>query len=297
MSRDSSHPFSAVFQSRAGNYFELTKPRLTFTSTLTAAWGFVLGSTAGVDFLRLSIVLMASFLVGAGANALNEYLERDVDARMARTQARPLPTGRTSERGALYFGMFLSISGVTWLWIGLNPLAALFGATILLGYLLVYTPLKRITPLNTFVGAVPGALPVLLGWAATGSKLGLEAGILFLILFLWQLPHFFAIAWAYREDYLKGGLRMFGAGEGSGPRMAVAILFWSLLLVLSSVAPYALKMTGGFYLAAASAAGIYLVVSAVGLLGRIAPATRKFVGASIVYLLVLMLFMVLDKRQ
>ncbi|HXV19218.1 MAG TPA: protoheme IX farnesyltransferase, partial [Candidatus Omnitrophota bacterium] len=190
---------------------ELTKPRLTLMALATTFLGYAAGSAKGSSFGVLASlhVIIGSAMIGGGANALNQWLERDVDAKMKRTSGRPIPSGRLSERSAFIFGLVISIAGLAYLFFFNGLLTFLFGATTLLGYTLVYTPLKKVSILNTFVGAVAGALPILMGWSASGSSLDLEAGVLFLILFIWQLPHFAAIAWVYKDDYLSAGLKMF----------------------------------------------------------------------------------------
>ncbi|MGH7198533.1 MAG: heme o synthase [Candidatus Omnitrophota bacterium] len=276
------------------DYLELTKPRLTFTSVLTALLGFVMGSTA-FDMLGFIHVLVGACLVGGGANALNQYAERDVDARMKRTESRPVPAGRISPKQALFFGTGISVLGLMYLFAFTNFLTALFGLTTLLGYVLVYTPLKRLTPLNTQAGAVMGALPILLGWAASGAKFGPQAGILFLILFLWQLPHFLAIAWLYRDDYARAGLQMFTVFDKDGAATGRRISVYSVFLFLASLLPAFFEMTSWLYLAGALISGLAFSGFAVLLAKKRLSQARPFMLASIAHLLFLIVLMIGDK--
>ncbi len=277
------------------NYLELTKPRLTFTVLFMVLLGFFTGSKNPLDYALLFHVLLGSALVGGGANALNEYLEKDVDARMKRTEGRPLPSGRIGEKSALFFGIALSTVGTTYLFCFTKPLTGLLGLTTLLGYLLVYTPLKRKTWLNTFAGAVPGALPILMGWTACGAPLDLRAGVLFLILFLWQLPHFFAIAWLYREDYRRGGLKMMTTFDEEGEATAWQIAIYSLALFFATLIPALIGIAGPVYLCAATVAGIFFTGFAIFMCVTKLHRARKFVMLSILHLLIIATFMMADK--
>ncbi len=291
--REAVHSSETASAGSLNDYFELTKPRLTFTSVLTALLGFIMGSSA-LDIHGFTHVLVGAFLVGGGANALNQYLERDVDAKMKRTESRPIPSGKVSPRNALIFAVGVSLTGLLYLFVLTNFLTGLFGLTTLLGYVLIYTPLKRFTPLNTLVGAVMGALPILLGWAAAGAHFGERAGVLFLILFLWQLPHFLAIAWLYRDDYARGGLQMFPVFDKEGSETGWRIVVYSALLSLASLMPGILGMTGSFYLIGAALAGLALTGFAAFLRKRLA-LSKAFMLSSIAYLLFLIVLMIGDK--
>lgn len=291
--RDAVHSAPTASAGSFSDYLELTKPRLTFTSVLTALLGFVMGSS-GFDLLGFLHVLIGACLVGGGANALNQYLERDVDAKMKRTESRPIPAGRVGPGSAFIFGVGISLAGLIYLFVFTNFLTTLFGLTTLLGYVLVYTPLKRFTPLNTLIGAVMGALPILLGWAATGAHFGQNAGILFLILFLWQLPHFLAIAWLYREDYARGGLQMYPVFDKGGSETGRRILVYSALLSLASLIPWVLGMTGLLYLIGAALVSLALTGFAAILRKRLYLA-KAFMLSSIAYLLFLIVLMIGDK--
>ncbi len=220
-----------------GVWLELTKPRLALMSTLTAAIGFIAAPQA-VEWLPLVLLSFSIFLSAAGVLALNQWWEHATDALMHRTRDRPLPTGRLTRMQALSMGLTLIVIGLLiQLW-AFHPLVLLLNLATVASYLLVYTPLKRMTPLCTHVGAIPGALPPLIGWAAaTGTMTGLGFW-LFLILLFWQMPHFFAIAWLYREDYARGGIRVLSVSHPNGRRLLVETLLFSMGMVAVSLAPY-----------------------------------------------------------
>ena len=277
-------------------FLELTKPRITQLVLLTAAAGFYLGAPGGVDLRLLAHTLVGVALVAAGTNAFNQVRERDVDARMRRTQGRPLPSGRVSPRAAGWFAGVISVTGVVYLVVAVNRLTAALAAVTLVSYVLLYTPLKRRTTLNTLIGAVPGALPIVGGWTAAGGALGPAVAALFWILFLWQLPHFLALAWIYREDYRRGGLRMVSVSDPAGHETARLALLYAVALVPVSLVPALLGVTGALYFYGALALGLGYAGAAVAL-GRAvttARAWRVFL-ASIVYLPALLTLMVLDK--
>lgn len=277
------------------DYLDLTKPRLTCMAVATVSSGFYLGSMGPLSYRALFHALLGAILVGGGANALNQYLERDADAKMSRTEKRPLPSKKIKETKALLFGLGLAFGGLLYLMIFTNLLAALFGVATLSSYLLIYTPLKRKTWLNTFVGAVSGALPTLIGWSAAQGRLSIRAWVLFLILFLWQMPHFFAIAWVYREDYQKGGFVMLPAIDAAGRLTAIQIAIFSVLLFLASLLPTIIGMTGLLYLSAAIITGLlYLTFTLYASAHKITYA-KPMVAASIFYLATLNIFLWFDK--
>ncbi|HYK83005.1 MAG TPA: heme o synthase [Gemmatimonadales bacterium] len=274
----------------------MTKPRITQLVLLTAAAGFYVGAPAGVDVVRLLHTLLGVALVAAGTNAFNQWRERDVDARMRRTQGRPLPSGRVSPRAAARFAALISVAGLLYLALTVNRLTAGLAAVTLASYVLLYTPLKRKTTLNTLIGAVPGALPIVGGWTAAGGALGPAVAALFAILFLWQLPHFLALAWIYREDYRRGGLAMLSVVDPEGRQTARMALLYALALVPVSLLPTLFGVTGAGYFYGALALGLTYAAVA-GALGRAvttARAWRVFL-VSIVYLPALLTLMVLDK--
>jgi protoheme IX farnesyltransferase len=277
-------------------YLELTKPRITQLVLLTAAAGFYLGSAAGVDVRLLVETLVGVALVAGGTNAFNQLRERDVDARMRRTQGRPLPSGRVSPRAAGVFAGVISLAGVAFLAWAVNVLTAALAALTLVSYVLLYTPLKRRTTLNTLVGAVPGALPIAGGWTAAGGRLGPAAAALFWILFLWQMPHFLALAWLYREDYRRGGLAMLAVHDPDGRRTGRMALLYAAALVPVSLVPTLLGLTGAVYFFGALALGVgYAAASAALTAAATAVRARLVFLASIVYLPALLTLMVLDK--
>jgi heme o synthase len=277
-------------------FLELTKPRITQLVVLTAAAGFYLGARGTIDLRLLAHTLLGTALVAAGTNAFNQLRERDVDARMRRTQGRPLPSGRVTPAAAGAFAGVISLAGVADLALAVNLLTAGLAALTLASYVLLYTPLKRKTSLNTLIGAVPGALPIVGGWTAAGGDLGPAVLALFWILFLWQLPHFLALAWIYREDYRRGGLAMLCVTDPDGRATARMALLYAAALVPASLVPTLLGVTGALYFFGALVLGLaYAAVSA-----RMIPAPttarawRLFL-VSIVYLPALLTLMVLDK--
>jgi protoheme IX farnesyltransferase len=268
-----------------GDYVELTKPRITAMVVLTALVGFVMASPGATSSARLLAALVGTALVASGASALNMVLERDTDARMHRTRTRPLPAGRLRVVDAVWFGIALTALGLAeLLWLS-GGLAALVATTTWATYLFVYTPLKRRTSLSTLVGAVPGALPPLIGWAAARQALDPGAWVLFTILFLWQVPHFLAIAWIYRDDYARGGLPMLPVLDPEGRLTSRQALAHSLALLVVSLAPATAGMAGGAYLAGAALLGLGLVAFALRLaVRRTAAAARGLFLASVAYL-------------
>jgi len=263
---------------------------------LTAAAGFYLGAGSVVNLWLLLHTLLGTALVAAGTNAFNQLRERDVDARMQRTRGRPLPSGRLSPRAAGAFAGVISVLGVVYLALAVNLLTAGLAALTLGSYVLLYTPLKRKTSLNTLIGAVPGALPIVGGWTAAGGALGPAVLALFWILFLWQLPHFLALAWIYREDYRRGGLAMLSVDDPDGRATGWMALLYAVALVPVSLMPTVLGVTGTRYFVGAVVLGV-VYVSVAAALTRAATTARawRVFLASIVYLPALLTLMVLDK--
>ncbi|MDT7542596.1 MAG: heme o synthase [Acidobacteriota bacterium] len=272
-------------RARVAAYVELTKPRITTLVMLTTAAGFFLGSPHVFSFLAFAHTMIGVGLLCSGVSTLNEWMERDLDALMRRTMTRPLPTGRLTPRAALLFGVALTAGGETYLALLVNPLSALCGLGVIVGYLFLYTPLKTRTSLSTVVGAFPGAIPPLLGWAAAANTVGLEAWVLFAILFLWQFPHFFAIAWMYREDYARAGIMMLPVVEPEGRLTGQQIVLWTLLLVPVSLAPAALGISGAVYFfGALILGGLFLFTSAAAALTLSRRNARRVLLASVLYL-------------
>src|ERR1041384_6004166 len=222
---------SLSFAEKVSAYAELTKPRITFLVVLTAPAGFCMGSAAGIDYLKLLNMSLGIALLSSGLSTLNQYFERDLDRLMRRTQARPLPTGKLLPIEAMIFGLVLSTIATAYLALLINPLSAVLGVATFASYLFVYTPLKTRTTLSTVLGAFPGAMPPLIGWVAATGSVTIEAWILFAILFLWQFPHFLAIAWMYREDYARAGIKMLPVVEPEGRVTGQQIVIYTLLLV------------------------------------------------------------------
>jgi len=289
-------PALAARRAAVADYLELTKPRITLMVMLTTMVGFVMGSAAHVRLAGLVAVLIGTGLVAAGASALNMLMERRTDALMLRTRHRPIPAGRLRPTDALAWGFVLTGVGVLVLgWLS-GTVATGVALVTWLSYLVFYTPLKPRTSLSTIVGALPGALPPVIGWAAARGSVDAGAFVLFAILFLWQIPHFLAIAWIYREDYARAGLPMLPVLDPEGKvtgRQAVAN---SLALLLVSLTPRAAGMAGTVYLVGAVVLGIgFTAVAFQAAVERTAPAARRLFLASIVYLVSLCALLIADR--
>ena len=275
---------------------ELVKARLTSLVLITTLVGFYLGRRGGMDYLLLFHTLLGTALLASGASALNQLLERDLDARMKRTEDRPLPSGRLTADSVLLFGGVCSASGLIYLALGVNLLTAILGAATLGSYLFVYTPLKRLTPLNTVVGAIPGALPPLMGWTAATGHVSVAGWSLFTILFFWQLPHFLAIAWMYREDYARAGFVMLPVVDPDGTRTGRQAVSHTLGLLPVSLAPFLFKLTGPVYFAGALILGALFLWYAIQFSRRLTmDKARALFYMSIIYLPALLGLAVLDK--
>lgn len=240
-------------------YLALTKPDVSFLVVLTTAAGYYLGSRGPLDLLRLGHTVFGTTLIAAGTSALNHYLERATDARMRRTASRPLPSGQLQPAEALWFGVGLAVAGALYLALASGALASLLGLGTCVLYLAAYTPLKKRTTLATLVGAFPGAMPPLIGWAAGRGSLSLEAWILYAMLFLWQFPHFMSIAWMYRQDYARAGIRMLPVVDPSGAATFRRVLLTALLLVPVSLLPSVVGLAGIRYFFGALVLGLALV--------------------------------------
>jgi len=284
------------FRDLVSSCFELTKPRLTFLAVLTTLLGFYFGSQDPIDLGLLFHTLFGASLVGGGVNALNQFFERDTDAKMKRTQARPLPSGRLQDEQAFNFGLVISVVGILHLAFFVNPLTSFVATLIFVTYLVFYTPLKKKTPLSTLVGALPGALPPVLGWIAARGSFDLEAWVLFAILFFWQMPHFLAIAWVCREDYARAGFPMFTVLDKSGKATIWRTVFYSTILSAVSLVPAVIGMTGPIYFFAAAILGIsFLGFGLYQIASDPSTCAKKFFLASILYLPLLIAAMMLDK--
>jgi protoheme IX farnesyltransferase len=275
---------------------DLFKARLTMLVLLTTAVGFYLGSSSPADLTLFAHTLLGTGLLAAGAAALNQLIEREHDAKMRRTENRPLPAGRLSPVSVLLAGGIASAIGMLWLARNVNLLTALLGVATLGSYLFVYTPLKRFTTLNTVIGAVPGALPPLMGWTAATDAVNIQGWALFAILFLWQLPHFYAIAWIYREDYARAGYVMLPVVDAEGRRTGWQAVSHTLGLLAMSLAPVVVGLCGAVYLVASLVLGVIFLVCAIGFARQLTTSSaRRLFFASIIYLPFLLLAMVFDK--
>jgi protoheme IX farnesyltransferase len=279
------------------DYLELSKSRIVLMVLITTAAGYLFAAKH-VDPLLMLHALIGTALVAAGTNALNQYVERDLDAKMHRTRSRPLPAGRMTPRAALVFSTAIAILGTLYLGILVNWLTAALGAFTLTSYIFVYTPLKRVSTICTLIGAIPGAIPPLMGWTAATNALTLGGWIAFGILFLWQLPHFMAISWMYREDYARGGFAMLSVRDENGAAVARQAIFYSLALLGVSVLPSIFALTGVVYLIGAFAAGTALLAFAIRFFfDRSVRNARSLFMISNLYLLTVMLLLVVNARS
>lgn len=280
----------------AADLVQLAKPRITLMVMLTAGMGLLLaGGQMPLVGLALA-VLAGTGLVAAGGSALNHHWERSTDRLMERTADRPLPAGRMRPEVALAYGLALAATGMVLLALAANLLSALLGLLALIGYVLVYTPLKRITSLATVVGAVPGAIPPMMGWAAASGRLDAGAWALFAILFCWQLPHFLAIAWICRADYERAGMPVFTVGDAGGARTGRQMVLWAAALVPVSLLPVVLGLAGPAYMVGALLLGLALLAVSVGFLRRHSgAAARRLLLASVMYLPAVLVTLVIDR--
>jgi protoheme IX farnesyltransferase len=276
-------------------YFELTKPRIAFMLVLTSAAGFYLGAKQGFDIWLFINSMTAITLLAFGVATLNQYLERDIDTKMERTVNRPLPTGKVSPNEALIFGVLLCVAAEAYLYFAVNLITAILGLTVIIGYVFLYTPLKTRTTASTAIGAIPGAMPPLMGWTASANEISLEAWFLFAFLFFWQFPHFLAIAWMYREQYAKAGIKMLPVIEKDGKITSQQIVIFTVLLLPISLAPFFLGFSGLIYLIGAIILGTwFLVVSIQTALSKSVEQARKLLLFSVLYLPVIFALMVIN---
>ncbi|MFV0388342.1 MAG: heme o synthase [Pyrinomonadaceae bacterium] len=284
------------FKEKISAYIELTKPRIAFMLVLTAAAGFYMGSGSGFDVGTFFNSMAAITLLAFGVAAINQFIERDIDKLMERTENRPIPSGRVSPAEALIFGVSLCVIAEVYLWLAVNPLTAVLGISVIVGYDFLYTPLKTRTTASTAIGAIPGAMPPLMGWTAAAGFISLPALFLFALLFFWQFPHFLAIAWMYKDQYAKAGIKMLPVVEPDGRITARQIVIFTLFLLPISVAPYFLGLSGKIFLVGASVLGIwFLYVSVRTARARTVEMARKLLFASVLYLPIVFLLMVIDR--
>lgn len=294
MAEETTSPQALAYRLR--DYYTLTKPEVNLLILMTTSAGYYLGSQGDFKIGRLVSTLIGTLLVASGTATLNQFMERRYDAQMRRTANRPLASGRLSAREASWFGILLSMAGGLYLALAVNTLAALLAVSTLLSYLLVYTPLKRKTPLCTALGAIPGAMPTLIGWAGASAGIGRQAWLLFAILFLWQFPHFLAIALMYRDDYSRAGFRMLPSFDIEGKFTKAEILVFTVVLVLATMLP-ALATGGATFLLCMSAAGAFFLYHT----SKLAASDSKLlpgrvVHASVIYLPVVLGIMAALKR-
>ena len=276
---------------------ELTRPGVTRSVVLTSAAGFYLASSGGLDLLLLIHALVGTAFLSGGAAVLNQFIEREADGKMNRTRRRPLPSGRVSENDAVIAGGLLIVGGSLYLAFLTNILAAFLGCFASVVYLFVYTPLKMKTPICTTVGAIPGAIPPLIGWAAASGQLDGNAFLLFAIVFAWQFPHFLAISWVHKEDYKRAGFAMLSSMDPDGRRTGRRILIFTVILLGLSVVPVTSGLTGMLYLVGALVLGSVLLWFGIeAALARTKTAARHVLLASVAYLPLLLMLMVIDKN-
>jgi heme o synthase len=279
--------------SKLREYYTLTKPEVNLLILMTTSAGYYLGSPPAFRWVGLVHTLIGTLLVASGTATLNQYMERVHDAQMRRTSARPLVSGKLSPSEALNFGLLLSVAGGLYLWLTVNFLASALAVCTLLSYLLVYTPLKRKTPLCTMLGAVPGAMPTLIGWAGSSNGLSGQAWFLFAVLFLWQFPHFLAIALMYREDYARAGFKMMPAFDADGRFTRAEIIGFAIALVITTMLHFAGRSPASLLVAAAGAFFLYYCVKLAYSTSRTAAA--HLVHASVIYLPLVLTTMMFNK--
>lgn len=277
-------------------YADLIKARLTLLVLLTTLVGFYVGFRGPMNYALMFHTMLGTALVASGAAALNQLLEREHDAKMRRTQDRPLPSGRLQPVTVMLFGGVSSVAGLVYLAVLANTLTSVIGAVTLVSYVFIYTPLKRVTWLNTAVGAIPGGLPPLMGWAAARGQLDGGGWALFAILAFWQMPHFFAIAWIYRDEYAKAGFQMLPNVDPDGSRTGQQSVSYTLALLAVSLCPFLFHLAGPVYLAGAAVLGAGYLWCAIQFARRLTTAwARRLFFASILYLPLLLGLLVLDK--
>lgn len=283
-------------RSRVADFIELTKPRIGVLVLATTAIGFIAASAGPIDVALLIHTIIGTALAAAGANTLNQLMERDYDALMQRTAGRPIPSGRVAPGEALCFGLLTSAVSVVYLGLLATPLAAAVALATLASYILLYTPLKRLTPWCTAIGAIPGALPPVIGWAAARGSIGLGAVLLFIIMFIWQIPHFWAIAWIYRDDYRRASFPMLAVLDPDGRRTGRQVVWLCALLLAVSTLPWWLGVAGAWYLGGAVLLGLVFLATGIKFATAISHATaRRLMLVSIAYLPLLLGLMILDR--
>ncbi len=285
------------FRERVAAFGELTKPRIAVLLVLTSAAGFFFGTKGNFDLVLFANAMAAIALLAFGVSTLNQYIERESDVLMERTANRPLPTSRVTPTEALVFGIVQCALAEAYLFFLVNPLTAWLGVTVIVGYVFLYTPLKSRTSASTAIGALPGAMPPLMGWTAAANEVTLGAWALFAMLFLWQFPHFLAIAWLYRDQYAKAGIKMLPVLEPSGRITVRQIVLFTVMLVPVSLAPYFLRFSGPYFLAGAILLGLWFLVESIRMARvKSVERARRLLLVSVLYLPLLLVLAVIDHR-
>src|SRR5687768_11499128 len=283
------------WRERLSAFVELTKPRIAFMLVLTSAAGFYLGSRGSFDIALFVNAMIGISILAFGVANLNQYMERATDSLMERTKGRPLPSQRLVPREALVFGLAQCAVAEIYLFFLVNPLTAGLGLVVISGYVLVYTPLKTRTSASTALGAIPGAMPPLMGWTSASDEITAGASALFVLLFLWQFPHFLAIAWLYREQYAKAGILMLPVVEPSGTITARQIVLFAIMLVPVSLAPFFLGFAGVIYLVGATLLGVWFLYESVSMArAKTVEKARRLLMVSVLYLSLVFALLVLD---
>jgi protoheme IX farnesyltransferase len=287
---------AASLRERLIAFAELTKPRIAVMLVLTSAAGFYLGTPGNFDTVLFANTMIAITLLAFGVATLNQYWERDLDRLMERTATRPIPTGRVTPTEALVFGVVQCTIAEIYLLLFVNALTAFLGLIVIVGYVLVYTPLKTRTSASTAIGALPGALPPLMGWTAAANEITMGAWALFAMQYLWQFPHFLAIAWMYRDEYAKAGIKMLPVLDPTGKLTARQIVLFTIMLVPVSLAPFFLGISGVIFLVGATVLGILsLIVSIRAARAKTKESAKQLLLTSVIYLPLLFILMVADK--
>lgn len=287
---------TAGMRAKFAGYVELTKPRIAFLLVLTSAAAFYLAARGSFDVVLFANSMIAITLLAFGVAALNQYWERKLDLLMDRTAKRPLPSRVLGAQEALVFGILLCFAAEVYLYVAVNPLTAVLGLIVIVGYVLVYTPLKTRTSASTAIGALPGALPPLMGWTAAANEISLAAWALFAMQFLWQFPHFFAIAWIYKDDYAKAGILMLPVVDRDGKLTARQIVIFAIMLFPVSLAPFFLGISGFVFAIGASLLGIWFLWSSIKCArAKSKEQARKLLMVTVIYLPILFILMVADK--
>jgi protoheme IX farnesyltransferase len=284
------------FSSKVQDYLLLTKFRLSALVVFSAAMGFIIASGPGFSWARLGLLMLGGFLVTGASNAFNQIIEKDLDKLMERTANRPLPAGRMSVPEAMTASVFMSVLGVGILWLTINPLCGVLSLLSLLIYVAIYTPAKRITPFSVFIGAIPGAFPPLLGWIAYTGSVGLEGLILYANQFIWQFPHFWAIAWVMHDDYMRAGFRMLPSPGGRDKKSAFQTLVYTICLVPMALLPQFFGFTGTLSSILMLLAGVFFTIQSLDLFrhGEMKQAQKLMFG-SFIYLPLVQIVWMIDK--